>query len=380
MIKIITGVTEETEFAEDAAAELKKQIRPDVNIGINSLGILHCHPDCFDGNLLREIHRAFGFPIVGGATTGVSISGSSLVSGLSLTVLTSDEARFSAAVSGELTAENGEAEIEKLYASLTEGQPEKPAMLLSYMPFFMPLGSGRILESLGKTAPNIPVFGSVAVSLKEKFAGSYAIFNGEVLSSRIVLAAVFTDKAPAFYSVSIKRDKVLPLRAQVSAAKGQILISVGDKKYKDYMEANNLPTSGVTPFVFIRPDGTLLNRTCLQVTEEGFGFFAGEIPVNAEMSVCTMLTADNIIETSGELLERIKNEQDDMSGCLVYSCLSRLFLLGADRVKEQSLAQKFLEGKAFGFAYSGGEVCPQFIEPGRTVSLLQNTSLVVCVF
>jgi hypothetical protein len=380
MIKVITGFTEEVDFVEDAAAELKAQIRPEVNLQAHSLGILHCHPDFFDRGLLGEIRNAFGFPVIGAAACGVSVPGKVLSAGLSLTVLTSGEARFSAAASGEINGENLDEETAKIHASLTGGGTEKPAMFLCYTPLLMPIGAGEILESLAKYAPEIPVFGAVAVSGKPRFAGSSAIFGGEVLANnRFVLAAVFTDKPPSFHALNPRRDKVLHLREQVSMAKGRVLISIGDKTYRDYMIANKLPVTGVTPFLFFLPDGTALTRTCIQITEEGYGVFAGEIPLNAGIAVCTsLLTEGGVLESTAGFLEALGKDQ--AGGGLLYSCMSRLFIIGANRAGETALAQKNLEGRAFNMAYAGGEIAPLFREDGRVVNLLNNTSLIACMF
>ncbi|MDR2741750.1 MAG: FIST C-terminal domain-containing protein [Treponema sp.] len=380
MIKVISGVTEEIDDVEDAAAELREQIRPEVNLRSNSLGILHCPPDFFSGEVPQRLHGAFGFPVVGCASPLGSVSGKGFHMGLSLTALTSDEAQFKTAAAGDITTENYQEAIGKLYTSLVEGRTDKPVMLFCYVPFLMTPGGGRIVEALGKAAPNIPVFGSVGISLKEKFAESYALCNDEVLSSGVVLAAVFAEKAPAFYTTVLKRDKILHLREQVSMAKDKVLISIGGKTYRDYMIANKLPVSGIIPFVFFCPDGTVLDRTCRDVTPEGYGIFTGEIPVNAEIALCTNITGESIIETSDELLGRIRENHGNIPGCLLYSCVSRMAVLGADRIRESALVQEHLKGKAFTLAYSGGEIYPQGLEDGRFVNLLQNTAMTACVF
>jgi hypothetical protein len=60
--------------------------------------------------------------------------------------------------------------------------------------------------------------------------------------------------------------------------------------------------------------------------------------------------------------------------------MSRLFVLGTERGKEWSAIQEGLTGKEFSCAYTGGEIFPQISEDGKITNLLQNTSLIVCVF
>jgi hypothetical protein len=57
-MKIVTAFTEEADLPDEATA----QIRPNENLLSHSLGIVHCHPDFFWGDTLKEIAGAFGFP------------------------------------------------------------------------------------------------------------------------------------------------------------------------------------------------------------------------------------------------------------------------------------------------------------------------------
>jgi hypothetical protein len=381
MIKVFTAITEEIDFPQDAAAELKEQIRPEENLLANSVGILHCHPDFFAEDMLRTLHDAFGFPILGSATAGVSGQGQGVSLGLELTVLTSDNARFSAAASGgEITGENCDEKIAELYAALTAGSTEKPVLLMPYIPYYVNVASDRILTALEKTTENIPTFGSMAVSLiNAQYEKSYALFNHEILTDRIAMLAIFSDKKPRFYTTTVGNDKTIPLRDFVTETDGRLLISIGNKKYKDYMTENKLPLSGSVPFLFYYADGTVVSRVCIDITPEGYGIFAGEVPVNTEVALCTLTSVDNIIKEVEEFMEGIKKKEPDMSGCLIYSCVYRMILLGVEKIKEITAIQQNLAGKPFGFAYSGGEIFPQSFEDGRTVNRVQNTSLTVCI-
>lgn len=383
MIKVITTFTEEADFAEDAAAEIKEQLGSALQA--NSLGILHCHADFLGGEILRALSRVLEFPIVGSASCGMSVPGSGLSSGLSLAVLTSDEAHFTAAVSGEITAQNCAAEIAKLYAALTKDGTERPVMLMPYMPLFMPVGKSQILSELNRASGNIPAFGSVGISLKDNYDESYAAGNGEVLTDRIAAAAVFAGRAPNFYTVSLKESKLLRLRDRVTKAEGQYLISIGDQLFRDYMNSYSLPSNSLFPFKFFCSDGSILVRSLANPTAEGYGLFADDVPEGAEIAISVHTAADDFAETAGELLSLIQKDHPNTPGCLIYSCMTRMFLFGKERNKEQVLLDDHLGGKAYSLAYSGGEIFPHCFtgarfDGGRFVSQLQNVSMTACVF
>jgi hypothetical protein len=380
MMKIVTAFTEEADLADEAIAQLKAQIKPGENLLSHSLGIVHCHPDFFQGDTLKEIAGAFDFPLVGCASSGMSGTEELNGLGLSLTVLSSDEACFTAAHSGEITGENYDEEIARLYSALTGGQSEPPALILFYAPFRMDIPVERILVSLGETAKNIPVFGSVGVSAQEKLANSYPLCGGEALANGVVLAAVYTKEKLRFYSASIKHERIMRLNDQVTAVKGKVLISIGGKIYREYMEANGIGTGVNASYYFHNPDGSELVRVCMALTPDGYGIFAGEVPENAAIAVCAGVSREDIAETATELLSRAKGECGDISGCLIYSCMSRLMLLGVDKNTELKVVQENMENRVFNFAYSGGEVFPQTLKDGRIINQLQNNTLIVCVF
>lgn len=379
-MKIVTAFTEEVDSADEAAAELIAQIKPEKNLRAHSLGIVHCHPDFFDRDVLRKIAEAFNFPLIGCASNRIlgreDINGL----GLSLTVLSSDEACFTTARSGKITEENCDGEMEKLYSALIQGQGEAPALLLFYAPFQMGVPLEHILVSLGKTAENIPAFGSLGLSFQDGYLSGDPLYGGEALADSVVLAAVFTKTKPRFYSASVKPDRVIRLNDPVTAAKGKILLSIGGKTYKEYLETTGIGTGEFLPYSFFGPDGSEIIRVCLEVTPEGYGVFTGEVPANAAAAVCTVISKEDIADTAEELLSRVSREGKDMSGCLIYSCMTRQIMFGTDKNVELRVVQKNIGDKAFNFAYCGGEVFPQTLESGRIKNQLQNNTLIVCAF
>jgi hypothetical protein len=295
-------------------------------------------------------------------------------------MLSSNEACFTTARSGKITEENCDEEAAKLYAGLVGGHDEAPAMLLLYAPFLMDVSPERALAALGKIAENVPVFGSLGISLKKGYTGSYPLYGGEALTDGLVLAAVFTREKPRFYSASIKHERIMRLNDPVTAAKGKLLISIGGKTYREYMETNGIGTGELSPYFFYGPEGSEIIRVCMAVTPEGCGVFTGEVPANTAIAVCTGVSKDDITETAAELLRRVNGECGEMSGCLIYSCMTRRLLLGADNNMELRAVRESMGGRVFNFVYSGGEVFPQILESGRIVNQLQNNTLIVCAF
>jgi hypothetical protein len=379
-MKVFTAFTDEADLADEAIAQLTAQIKPDENLSSCSLGIVHCHPDFFEGGTLKEIARAFNFPLVGCVSSGMSGAEELTGLGLSLTVLSSDETSFTVARSGKITGGNCDEEMAKLYSALTGGRNETPAMLLLYAPFWMEVPLERVLSSLDKTAENIPVFGSLGLSFKEGYTDSYPLYNGESLMDGVALAAVFTKVKPRFYSASIKHEKVIRLNDPVTVVNGKVLISIGGKTFREYMETNGIGTGENLPYFFYGQDGSETLRVCTALTPEGYGVFIGEVPADAAVAVCTWISKEDVVETASELISRVNKECGEMSGCLIYSCMGRRILLGADKNVELQAVLKGMGDRVFTFAYCGGEVFPQTLKSGRIVNQLQNDTLIVCVF
>lgn len=237
------------------------------------------------------------------------------------------------------------------------------------------------MESLEKTAGGIPVFGSGGITLNANFSDSHALYGDSVLTSRVAVAAIYAEEAPFFYTASVGHAATLRLRETVTAAKGRFLISIGDKNYKDFMETHHLPCGEreYVPFIFYCADGTVVNRVCFGLTPDGYGAFVGDVPLNAEMAICSSMTADNMEETIGELFGEIKAKHSDMSGCLVYSCASRIVRVGG-MGKELEMIRDKLGDTCFSLAYAGGEIFPQTLKDNQLRNLFQNNSLTICVF
>lgn len=379
-MKIVTAFTDEADLADEAIARLMARIKPDKNLLSRSLGIVHCHPDFFEGEVLKEIAQAFDFPLVGCVSGGISGTEELSGLGLSLTVLSSDEASFTVAHSGKITGENCDGEMAKLYSALTGGRNKTPALLLLYAPFQMEVPLERVLASLGKTAENIPIFGSLGLSFRDGYTGSYPLYGGEALTDGVVLAAVFTKENPRFYSASVKHERIMRLNDPVTAVNGKVLISIGGKTYKEYMETIGIGTGEIVPYFFFGQDGSEIMRVCIAVTPEGYGVFTGEVPADTAIAVCAGVSKEDVAETAAELASQVKGECGEMSGCLIYSCMARRFLLGADKSVELRAIREHMGDRVFNFAYCGGEVFPQTLGNGKIVNQLQNNTLIGCAF
>jgi hypothetical protein len=239
----------------------------------------------------------------------------------------------------------------------------------------------HILTSLGKAAENIPVFGALALSSSDQFADSYSFCGDKVLTDGVVLAAIFTKSPPSFYSVSVKYNRIMRLKDPITEAKGKTLLSIGGKTFKEYMETDSSGAGEDLPYLFYGSDGSEIVRVCHRITPEGYGLFTGEVPPDAMIAVCTGVSKEDIVETATELFSRIKEECGETSGCLIYSCMTRRFLLGPDKNVELWAIQNVLgDNKALSFSYSGGEVFPQTLKSGKMINQLQNNTLIVCVF
>ena len=104
MIKTIVAHTTEVDDIELAVSEITKQIDSG-EIKAHTVGFVFCHYEFIYSGVLKAVCNAFPFDTVGTMTTAQAINGISETFMLTLVVLTSDDALFSAKLTSPITGE-----------------------------------------------------------------------------------------------------------------------------------------------------------------------------------------------------------------------------------------------------------------------------------
>jgi hypothetical protein len=382
MIKMFTAFTEEADDVECAVSEILEQLNLD-GLSASSAGIIHCHVDFVDGGVAAALGERLPFDVVGCSTSSVSSSGNISPIGLGITVLTSDDVRFAAGVSRPI-ADDPEGPIAELYGRIIESIPEKPSLLVPFVPFMLNIGGDEFIEKLDGVSGGLPAFGTVASTHEVDLSRNRTFLNGESFHNSLVLLALAGDVNPAFLSVSISPGNILKQKAVITGMERNILRTVNNISAVGYLESIGLIKNGVVsglesmPFIVYLEDGSQLVRACVGATEEGGAILCGSAPLNSTFALSSMNFDDVVSSTGAKVTEALSLANG--RGLLMYSCCGRNWALGVKTMAEHEKVKECVRGAApYHFTYSAGEIFPERLGDGRTVNHLQNDSLIICV-
>jgi hypothetical protein len=381
-MKMFTAFTEEIDDVDLAVSDLWGQLNLDQNRLSNSLGIIHCYSDFIDSGVVKAISEKLPFDTVGSTTISTSANSGIGSMGLSITVLTSDEARFISGVSAPVT-DSADAPLTELYNRITAGLSEKPSMLMPFMPFLITVGGDEFIEKLDSLSGGIPAFGTLAISDEPDYSRCYTFYNGESYPASMTLTLIVGNTAPEFLSVSVDEENILKQKAVITGANRNILQTINNMPAVNYLESIGIAKDGNVsglqsmPFIIYLEDGSMLIRSCIGGTGDGSLILCGAIPVNSIISLAVMGFEDVIRSTEAKVTEARAAAKG--RGMLMYSCAGRNWCLGMKPLAEHEKVKECLGGEPYHFVYSGGEIFPSRPGGGRAVNHLQNDSLIICI-
>ena len=166
MVKVLTAYTEEIDDVEASVSNILEQLAPEKNLLKNSAALVHCYYEFIESGVVEALNKQLGFPAIGTTTTALGASGPIGDLGLSLTVLTSNDIRFSAGVSDPVHSGEILRPLRDLYKKISAGFNEKPSMVFAFPPLLKEEGQGgdAFVAELDKAfGGGIPLFGSLPV-------------------------------------------------------------------------------------------------------------------------------------------------------------------------------------------------------------------------
>jgi hypothetical protein len=384
MIKMLTAFTEEIDDADTAIAEIFGQLDTD-RLMKHSVGIIHCFTDFAESGVLATICERLPFDVVGITTMSASVNGvmSDLV--LTLSVLTSDDVEFATGVSIPVS-DNLTESLADLYQRLTAAHAEKPALLLTFLPFIAQLSGDAFAACIDKLSKGVPAFGCLAITNEPDFDKSYTIYNGKAYPVSMALIALYGEVNPLFFTASVDEEQMVisKQRGVITGINKTSLQSVNGLSAVQYLESIGIiekdDTSSMVyqPLVAHLPDGSRLIRACLSAGNNGAINLSGIIPANASI-VFTNMDAEKLIKLTGA---KVQQALDAAYGrlLLMYSCSARNWALGTAWLEEHKKVDKIISGSVpYHFVYSGGEIFPSKLEDGTFANYMQNYSMIICV-
>jgi hypothetical protein len=388
MIKMLNACTTKIDDAEDAVKEIREQLALENRLLKNSVAIIACFSECIETGVVAALCENLPFDVVGCTTLGSSACGKYGTELLSISVLTSDDVTFSTAMSGSISQGNIVPSLDAAYETARQGK--EPDFILVYCPIMFGMGEKAVAGSAGFKAFNSvvkgkPMFGTFSCDHTLDGAESRVIRNGKYSIDAAAMILMFGKVAPKFYVSAIPEVNVMRQTAVVTESNGTLIREISGMNPIAYLKTlgiarKNVEITGFVVFLVNYNDGTApVVMATYGVTAEDYLICGCDVPVNSILSVCS-LKYHGILESAEATIKQI-SELGAVNGILMYSCLSRNMLLGANADDEMKKVLELLGEKyPYQLSYAGGEVCPLLDKTGKPINHFHNFSFIVCVF
>ncbi|MCL2198671.1 MAG: FIST C-terminal domain-containing protein [Defluviitaleaceae bacterium] len=388
MTKTIVASTFENN--EKAVDEILSGLEIKESLLKNSLGIIACHKDFVTSGVMKKVCDALPFDVIGAISSLQSTGDKTGKVALSIMLITTDEARFVNVVTPSLE-DNFEQKIMDCYKQAATGVYGRASLVLAYWPFMYQYSGDDCINALSVASYGAPCFGTIAVDDSDDFSGSFTIFNGEHYNDRLVFSLVFGNIKPKFYIANISLDKMFEKSAKVTKSSGTVISEIDSRPAFEFFEElgileafDSVKSLLVLPFLIDFHDNTPM------VAKQAFGLTVakriqcnGTVPEGSTLHVATNERTD-ILNTTGAKVDEFLKEAGEANGLLIYSCISRSWVMG-DRPHDEADLINFkineLGKKLPTFiAYSGGEICPTTSFNDKAINRFHNNTFVACLF
>jgi hypothetical protein len=385
MTKTYVAYTHEVNDADLALSEIKSQL----NDGLlkNTLGIVACHNKFVESGVVKKIGEELPFDVVGAISTGQSNGVHTDELLFTIMIITSDDMTFRTGVTGSLAKDPIRA-ITECYKAAADGMFGRPSLILPYAPFIMQNSGDDYVNALSKASYGAPCFGTIAADGSVDFSACYTILNGETHGDQLVMALFYGNVKPKFYVANICDDKIFEKSATITKSENNIIMEIDDKPVIEYFNEMGLSealktryTLASLPFLLDYHDRTpLVSKIFVSLTKENYAVCAGAVPEGSTIYIASNERND-ILTTTGSVMDQIMSDAQNANGLLIYSCMSRSMAMGNDTFAEVSLVNfKLQEEIPMLMAYSGGEICPTTTQSEMAINRFHNNAFVACLF
>ena len=390
MLKCASAYTYEIDNLEVALKEIKSQLDGKITLLGQTIGVVTCHTEFISNGTMKYICDNLPFNIVGMTTAAQAVDGESGELVLTIFVMTSDDIRFEAGVTGCLE-ENLEEPIKTAIGGTIAGHSGPPGLALVFPPLIFKYSGDSFVEILQKLLPSVPIFGAIAVDDSTTYEWSETIYNGANYKTSMSYVLCYGNISPRFIVGTFPEDSTMPYRGEVTKSSGSLVYEINNMNAYQYFESIGFIEQGVladnfklVPFAIDqkkRPDydGVPVVRGIGLFLEDGTALFRGDVD---EGSVFSMLSsgAGCVLSATREKLEQL-NELAGVNGVLLFPCVGRhIMTTGNTPLIELETARETIRpGIPFMMSYAGGEICPTLVKDGVPSNRYHNYSLVILV-
>ena len=386
MIRTYSAYTTEIDDLDTAVREVLSQLPAKDALLPNTVGIIACHYEFVFSGVAEAVCAALPFETAGTITSAQAFPASADTLILTLLVLTADDVSFRVGLSDSLLGDPAGA-VTAMYTQ-TALPGEKPALILPFAAF-LPQNSGdEYVGTLSALSGGAPLFGTLAIDDTTTFENTFAIHNGQHYRDRMALILAYGNINPRFCIATLSKNKIIDRPALITKSHGHILMEVNGRPLTEYWESfglieasqSNYAMSSI-PFLLDYSDGTpLVAKVFIQMTEDGGGLFAGQMPEGSTMYM-GVFDKDDVLQTTGNAVTEALSGGAAVNGILAYSCVSRFMTMGGDTLAELSHVRSLIGADIpFMMAYAGGEICPTQVREGVATNRFHNDSFILCLF
>ncbi|GHS95326.1 hypothetical protein AGMMS50276_10480 [Synergistales bacterium] len=390
MIKMLSAATTEIDFPDDATAEILEAL--DLKNGLlkNSVGIISCHCDYVENGTVEAICESLPFDVIGYSTAACATGDVCGQESLTIAVLTSDDAIFNTEMSEPITASTVEKSVCEAYKKAVGKCSENPKVALAFLPFLLDISGAVMMEELSKTAGSVPIVGTAACGNKLDNSVSYVIKNGAVTRDSAAFIMIEGNVSPKFFFTSISDSNIHDVKGKITESEGCFLKKVNGVPFIDFVESCGISSEAVRaapaslPLVIDRLDGAQPTTAGIYgVTPDGYAHCGCYVPMGAMLSFGRQ-DYNGILHTAETTVKRALRaaamKADKGGAILIFSCISRFFMLGANFDDEIKKVIELVGYRVpYQFSYSGGEICPTYDEEGIMFNRFHNFSCTACV-
>jgi len=242
MITMYTARTSEVDIFEDAIAQIKEQIDFSL-LKKHSGGIILCCMDFFESGMVKAICDALPFDVICMTSMANACKGGHGFYDLSLTILTSDEVRFTAGMVKGINSGNLEEKIQTLYDATKERASGEPSFIISFMPFLNDAAGYRMVAAADKASGGVPLWGALASSINFAVETVGVSCNGEMDTYGIAMMFLNGPVNPRFVLTSLPEYNISNTRGIITKSDGAMLMEINGTPVLEYFDYRGIEIS-----------------------------------------------------------------------------------------------------------------------------------------
>ena len=380
MIRMYTACTEEMDDPDLAVMEIISKLALKTRLLRNAVGIIACDHEFLETGVVAALSRALPFDVAGCTTLSSAAQGISGPEILSISVLTSDDVRFAAALSPPLGADDLDAPVHRVFAEARSALGQAPDFMLAYLPFIPNRSGSLILRALDEASGGVPVFGGLSCAQVPNHTEGWAIHNGAAQRGAASLILMAGNVRPRFFMQSVPASALPHEHGVITDAEGFILKKINNITFAEYIKkiGRREMISQAIPLMMDGGGGSVMFAV-QGITQEGYAICGVEPAVNARIAF-GQVERRKILEAA-ESATKTLLETADGQGILIHLCLARSLFPGTNSQTEMRLIMEMIgETHPYHICYSAGELCPVPDGDHAARNRLHNYAYTACVF